>query len=79
MAENNQGGNQGQGANQGEGNRDADRRYRQGVQQHLKNADVAGEAQRAKDAVTGQERSDLSRAEEEGKRHAKGEDPLLKP
>ena len=63
--------------NEGEGNRTADRQYRQGVQDHVQHHDVQGDAQRARDAVDGPEGKELRRAEEEGKSHAKGEDPQL--
>ncbi|WP_448205254.1 hypothetical protein [Azospirillum sp. sgz302134] len=65
--------------NEGEGNRTADAQYRKGVQDHVQHHDVQGDAQRARDAVDGPEGEELRRAEEEGKRHAKGEDPQLKP
>ena len=63
--------------NEGEGNRTADRQYRQGVQDHVQHHDVQGDAQRARDAVDGPEGDALRQAEEEGKSHAKGEDPQL--
>ncbi|NYZ15902.1 hypothetical protein HL658_25460 [Azospirillum sp. RWY-5-1] len=63
--------------NEGEGNRTADRQYVEGVKDHVKNHDVQGDAQRAKDAVDGPEGAELRRAEEAGKNHSKGEDPLL--
>ena len=64
--------------NEGEGNRTADRKYRQGVQEHMKQHDVQDEAKRARDAIDSPEGDALRRAEEEGKSHAKGEDPTLK-
>ncbi|MCG5243028.1 hypothetical protein [Azospirillum doebereinerae] len=64
--------------NQGEGNRTADAQYRRGVEDHVRNHDVQGDADRARKAVDGPEGEELRRAEEEGKRHAKGEDPQLK-
>ncbi|HYG86336.1 MAG TPA: hypothetical protein VD978_08770 [Azospirillum sp.] len=63
--------------NEGEGNRTADRQYREGVKEHVQHHDVQGAAQRARDAVDGPEGNELRRAEEEGKRHSKGEDPKL--
>ncbi|AWK86285.1 hypothetical protein [Azospirillum thermophilum] len=64
--------------NEGEGNRTADARYRSGVQDHVRNHDVQGDAARAREALDGPEGEDLRRAEEEGRRRAKGEDPQLK-
>lgn len=69
--------NRNEGANEGEGNRTADRQYREGVKDHVQHHDVQGDAQRAGDAVDGPEGEELRRAEEEGKRHSKGEDPKL--
>lgn len=64
--------------NEGEGNRTADARYRKGVQDHVRNHDVQGDADRASEALDGPEGEELRRAEEEGRRRAKGEDPQLK-
>jgi len=65
-------------ANQGEGNRAADAQYRRGVEEHVRNHDVQGDAERAREAVDGPEGDELRRAEEEGKRHAKGEDSKVR-
>jgi hypothetical protein len=72
MAENER--NAGGAENEGEGNRSADRRYREGIQEHLKKGKVQEEADRALSDV---ERSpeEFRRAEEEGKRHSAGEAP----
>ncbi|SMH56910.1 hypothetical protein [Azospirillum agricola] len=64
--------------NEGEGNRTADAQYRRGVEEHVRHHDVQGDADRARRAVDGPEGDELRRAEAEGKRHAKGEDPGLK-
>lgn len=63
--------------NEGEGNRTADRRYRDGVRDHVEHHDMAADAQRARDAVDGPEGAGLRRAEEQARAHAKGEDPAL--
>ncbi len=68
----------GKSQNEGEGNRSADKQYREGVREHVRHHDVQGDAQRARDAVDGPEGEELRRAEEEGKSHAKGEDPQLR-
>lgn len=65
--------------NEGEGNRKADAQYRKGVEEHVRNHDVQGDAERARDAVDGPDGADLRRAEEEGRSRSKGEDPQLKP
>jgi hypothetical protein len=60
--------------NEGEGSRTADRRYREGVEEHLRRADVEEEAERASKELD--ERPDeLRRAEEEGKRRSAGDLP----
>jgi hypothetical protein len=59
-------------ANEGEGNRTADRNYREGVEEHLRRADVSEEAERASKELD--ERPDeLRRAEEEGRSRSKGD------
>lgn len=65
-------------ANEGEGSRTADKQYREGVRDHVQHHDVQGDARRARDAVDGPEAEELRRAEEAGRRHAKGEDPQVK-
>jgi hypothetical protein len=55
--------------NEGEGNRTADRNYRRGVQQHLKNKDVNKEAKEASEALDDEnEREELEDAEEAGRK-----------
>jgi len=52
--------------NQGEGNRDADRRYRQGVRETVRETTEEERAQRARD-LTPAEQEAARRAEEEAK------------
>jgi len=52
--------------NQGEGNRDADRRYRRGVQETVNDTTEEERARRARD-LTPEEQEAARRAEEEGK------------
>jgi hypothetical protein len=61
---------------QGEGNYDAARRYNKAAREHARKADVEGEARDAEPRDAG-EASELERAENEGRSHAKDEDPLL--
>ena len=60
--------------NQGEGNRDAARRYDESQRRFVESGRVP---QAAQDAQPGsaQEAEELKRAEDEGRSHAKGEDP----
>lgn len=62
--------------NQGEGNVEAARRYDQSQQQFVKSGKVE---QAARDAApdSAQQARELERAEEEGRSHAKGEDPAV--
>lgn len=62
--------------NQGEGNRDAARRYDEAQQQFVESGKVADAAKRAA-PQSEQEARELKRAEEQGKSHAKGEDPTV--
>ena len=64
--------------NQGEGNREAARRYNEGVKKHIKKGDVQQQAQEAERALEGPEKDELERAEQLGKRHIKEEDPQVK-
>jgi hypothetical protein len=66
------------GENQGEGNREAARRYNDGVKKHIKKGDVQQQAQEAERAIEGPEKDELEQAEELGKRHVKEEDPQVK-
>jgi hypothetical protein len=61
-------------ANEGEGSRSADERYRKGVREHLENADVEGEAERARRDVEA-DPDTYRRAEEEGKEPSAGDLP----
>ena len=56
--------------NQGEGNRDADRRYRDGVRKTVEETTPVERAVEARD-MTPEEREDAARAEAEGERHAR--------
>ena len=56
--------------NQGEGNRDADRRYREGVQDTVESTTEAERAERARKVDEDQLEADRE-AEEEGKSHAR--------
>lgn len=60
--------------NEGEGSRTAARRYNEGLQEHVKKADVQEEADRALSDVE-KDPEAYRRAEEEGKRHSAGEAP----
>ena len=60
----------------GEGNCEAARRYNKATREHAKTADVEKEARDAEPRDTGEAR-ELERAEDEGRLHAKDEDPLL--
>jgi hypothetical protein len=61
--------------NEGEGSRTAARDYNQRAREHAAKADVAGEAQDAKEAMEGEERSELDSAHERGKARAHEFDP----
>jgi hypothetical protein len=64
--------------NQGEGNREAAREFNQDQQKFVRDSDrVKRKAEEAERAVEGKERAALERAEREGKRHAKDEDPEI--
>jgi hypothetical protein len=62
---------------QGEGNVEAGRRFDQAQREFVKSGKVPGAAERAKprDAAEAQE---LERAEEDGRSHAKDEDPAVR-
>ncbi|BDG05439.1 hypothetical protein [Anaeromyxobacter oryzae] len=60
--------------NEGEGNRSADRRYREGVAEHLRKGKVEQEAEDARRDVEANP-DEFRRAEEEGKRHSAGDLP----
>lgn len=63
---------------EGEGNYTAAREYDAQVEKTVKSGKVEQKAKEAKRAVEGREGAELRRAEEEGKRHAHGEDPALR-
>lgn len=54
--------------NEGEGNRTADENYREGVQDFVDSGKVEDAAEKAKDAVDGDEAEELKRAEEDAKK-----------
>jgi hypothetical protein len=60
--------------NEGEGSRTADRRYREGVEEHLRKGKVEEEAERAAQALD-ERPEELRRAEEEGKARSAGDLP----
>ena len=64
--------------NEGEGSRSGARAYDQASEKFAKSGKVDEKAREARQAVDGPEGKELERAEAEGKRHAKGEDPALK-
>jgi hypothetical protein len=62
---------------EGEGSYSGTRQYDAGVEKTVKSGKVERKAKEAKQAVEGPEGEALKRAEQEGKRHAHGEDPAL--
>ena len=70
--------NEGAPRTEGEGNRTAAREYNKATEEFVKSGKVEKAAQDAERAVEGKEGAELSRAEQEGKRHSHGEDPKLK-
>ncbi len=62
---------------EGEGSYSGARAYDQGVEKTVKSGKVERKAKEAKRAVEGRDGEALRRAENEGKRHAHGEDPAL--
>ena len=57
--------------NQGEGNRAADKRYRKKSRDFAQSGEVSEAAEKARDAVDGEEQDALKRAEEAGKKKAR--------
>lgn len=57
--------------NQGEGNRTADREYRERTKEFIESDKVADAAQKAKEAIEGDEKEGLKAAEKTGKKHAR--------
>jgi hypothetical protein len=64
-------------ANEGEGNRTAARHYNDAQHKFAESGKVASGAKDAEKAIEGPEGEELRRAEEIGKKHSHGEDPLL--
>jgi len=63
--------------NEGEGSRTAAREYDRAAEKFTKSGKVEEKAREARDAVDSSEGPELERAEAEGRRHAKGEDPAV--
>ena len=63
--------------NEGEGNRTAARNFNEKQKDFVKSGKVDEKAREAEQAVEGDERKELERAEAEGKRHVAEEDPEL--
>ena len=63
--------------NEGEGNKTAARHYNEKTEKFAESGKVDQKAREAAEAVD-KDNGDLKRAEQEGKSHAKGEDPKLK-
>ena len=63
--------------NEGEGSRSGARDYDERTRAFVKSGQVEKKAKEAERAIEGSEGDALRKAEEEGKRHAKGEDPKL--
>lgn len=64
--------------NEGEGNRTAAREYNRDTREFIEKEDVGKLAEQARKDVEGPQGDELRRAEEEGKRKAKEEDPQLR-
>jgi len=65
------------GANEGEGNRTAARAYDAAQRKFVAEGEVEEKTREAEEALEGKEGDALRRAEDEGKSHSHGEDPLL--
>jgi Fe-Mn family superoxide dismutase len=63
---------------EGEGSYSGARQYDAGAERHARSGKSAPAAAAAKDALEGPEGGELRRAEEEGKKRSKGEDPKLR-
>ena len=70
-------GSHGENRNEGEGNRTAAREYNRATEKFAASGKVDAKAREAAKAVDGPEGDALRRAEQAGKAHAHGEDPLL--
>lgn len=55
---------------EGEGSYTATHRYNEGLKEHLRTHDVESEAEEAREALEGDERTELEQAEQRGKRRA---------
>jgi hypothetical protein len=60
--------------NEGEGNKTAAREYNQAQKNFVQSGKVEPAAQKAKKAVDSPERADLKKAEDEGRKHSRGEE-----
>jgi hypothetical protein len=63
--------------NEGEGSRTAARQYDRAAEKFAKSGKVEEKAREAREAIDSPEGRELERAEAEGWRHAKGEDPAV--
>lgn len=61
--------------NQGEGNRDAARRYNEGVEKHARSGKSEDAAEQAREDVEGPDAEHLRQAERQGKKRIAEEDP----
>ena len=66
------------GPNEGEGSQTGARQYNEATRAFVDSGKVKKAADKAADDISGPEAESLKRAEEEGKRHSHGEDPLLR-
>jgi hypothetical protein len=64
--------------NEGEGSRTGARDYDERTRKFVESGQVEKKAKEAEKAIDSEEGASLRKAEEEGKRHAKGEDPKLR-
>ena len=64
--------------NQGEGNRGAAEAYNRGATDFAQSGKAQAQGEKARRDLEGDKGDELRRAEEEGKSHAKGEDPALR-
>jgi hypothetical protein len=64
-----------QNANEGEGSRTAANRYNEKTRDFAQSGRVDKQADEAKRAVEGEQRSELRKAEDAGRAHAKEDDP----
>jgi hypothetical protein len=66
------------GPNEGEGSQTGARQYNEATRAFVRDGKVKDAAKKAEHDVDGPEAEDLKQAEAEGKKHAHGEDPLLR-